>query len=181
MANNAELLKVLELASQRLQHHHNALWEEEKHYSWWIYIIFAGLIYLYFELPSVKLLVEWQRALLMGLGSLFGIFISFMGFNVIRREGEYFYEAIRICNHTIATLKFDQPMPNQEGSGPNALMPQGKLRDQANLPLRKLVVSVFKGNDRKGLGIRDCFQLTFLITALLFLGFGVFSIITLLN
>ena len=85
MSGQQELLKLLEIISQRIQHHHDSLWEEAKHYSWWIYIIFAGLIYLYIRLPEFTLLEPCERALLMAFGSAFGIFISIMGFNAFRQ------------------------------------------------------------------------------------------------
>ncbi len=47
MATKTELLKHFELANQRIRYHHDSLWEEEKHYSWWVYILLAGLIYIY--------------------------------------------------------------------------------------------------------------------------------------
>jgi len=190
MTSDPELLKLLELASQRLQHHHDALWEEEKHYSWWVYIIFAGLIYLYFKLPPVTLLVPWQKALIMGLGSLFGCFISLMGYNVVRREGEFFHKAIQIYNDTAKVLKIHERVPK-------AIV---TIQPQANKSFCELIRSAFltardslcgfltkclkkKLNKRKrkpenNLGIRDFFQLTFLITALLFIVFGTFSVLT---
>lgn len=183
MASNPELLKLLELVFQSRQHYHSTLWEEEKHYSWWVYIIFAGLIYLYFKLlPPVTLLVPWQKALIMGLGSLFGFFISIVGHKVVRRESEYFYEARQMYDRIIIALRLNQPMPDPYSS--ESFFPYQVrvedwkcVRSQANKPLHKLIGGLFKRN----LGIRDHFQLSFLVAALLFAGFGIFSIITLLN
>jgi hypothetical protein len=159
MSDQQELLKLLEIASQRVQHCHDALWEEAKHYSWWVYIIFAGLIYLYFKLPEFTLLEQWQQALLMYLGSAFGVFISIMGFNAVRLESKYFKDA-RCVRHCI--------LAKLEGVDQSIKEKFDPVKDK-------------KGEDKGGFGIRCGFELTFIITALLFAGFGVFSVLTLLN
>jgi len=156
MSEQQELLKLLEIISQRVQHCHDALWEEAKHYSWWVYIIFAGLIslYLYFRLSENALLEAWQQALLMGLGNAFGVFISVMGFNAIRLESKYFKDARRMRNCILADLKgVDQ-----------------SIKEKFD-PVK----------DKEGFGIRSGFKLTFLITAFLFLLFGILSVLTLLS
>ena len=154
MSGQQQLLKLLEIISQRVQHCHDALWEEAKHYSWWIYIIFAGLIYLYFKLPLFTILEPWQRALLMGFGSAFGAFISIMGFNAVRLESKYFKDARQMRNRILADLKeVDQSI--KENFDPV--------------------------KDKEGFGIRSGFKLTFIITAILFLCFGIFSVVTLLQ
>ncbi len=152
MSGQQELLKLLEIISQRVQHHHDALWEEAKHYSWWIYIIFAGLIYLYFKIPLFTILEPWQRALLMGFGNAFGAFISIMGFNAIRLESKYFKNARQMRNRILADL------------------------EEVDQSIKKDFDPV---EDKKGFGIRSGFQLTFIITVILFIGFGIFSVITL--
>jgi len=155
MSGQQELLKLLEIISQRVQHCHDALWEEAKHYSWWVYIIFAGLIslYLYFRLSGDALLEPWQRALLTGLGSAFGVFISVMGFNAIRLESKYFKAARQMRNRILTALEEVDQSIKQDFD-----------------PVK----------DKEGFGIRRGFQLTFIITALLFVVFGVFSVVTLL-
>ena len=184
MSGQQELLKLLEVTSQRVQHHHDALWEEEKHYSWWIYIIFAGLIYLYLRLPAFTLLEPCQRALLMGLGSAFGVFISIMGYHVVRRESEFFYKARHMRNRILAALELDQSITQDFD----------RVKDEANEPLLKLFSKAFetllhvsvirkptKRNSKNSFGIRDGFQLTFIRTAFLFIGFGTFSVVTLVQ
>jgi hypothetical protein len=69
----------------RLWKHHNALWEEEKHYSWWIYIILAGIIFI--ALSDASWLI---KIVLVFLGSLLGLFISVVGYLVIKRESQRF-------------------------------------------------------------------------------------------
>ncbi|MDH5782035.1 MAG: hypothetical protein OEZ07_05655, partial [Dehalococcoidia bacterium] len=109
------------------------------------------------------------------------IFISLMGYVVVRRESQYFHKAIQIYNRTIIALGLNQPMPHPSGNSPISLMPPIDIQDfdsvksKANKPLHELIASVFKRN----LGIRDCFQLTFVISALLFIVFCIFSVIAL--
>jgi hypothetical protein len=154
MSGQQELLKLLEIISQQIQYHHESLWEEAKHYAWWIYIIFAGLIYLYLGLSGFKLLEPCQQALIMGLGNAFGLFISIMGFNAVRLESKYFKAARQRRNRILAALKnVDQSIK--------------KDFDPAE--------------DKGGFGIRRGFQLTFIITALFFVGFGIFSVVTLVR
>ncbi len=178
MLGDPELLKFLAIASERLRRHHNSLWEEEKHYSWWIYIIFAGLIFLYIN----QSLALSNKLTLIILGTLFGIFISLIGYNVVRRESEYFHEAFQIYDRTTKALGLDQPMPTLGDSDLTSLVRPVNVKDfnsvksQANKSLRQLII----GASRRKLGIRDCFQLTFVTMALLFIVFGIFSAITLL-
>ena len=152
MSGQQELLKLLEIISQRIQHHHDSLWEEAKHYSWWIYIIFAGLIYLYIRLPEFTLLEPCERALLMAFGSAFGIFISIMGFNAVRLESKYFKDARQMRNCILSALEVDQSIKKDFD------------------PVK----------DKEGFGIRRGFKLTFIITAILFLCFGILTVVTLL-
>jgi len=177
MANNPELLKHLELASQRLRHHHSALWEEEKHYTWWVYVVFGALIFIY----ANQFLDTCQKIIVIGFGSVFGLLMSIIGFHVVRREGEQFHEALQEYHRTVIALGLNRPFPRPDGGEPINLMEGIEKKDfksvksQANKPLHKLIAGVLKG----GLGIRDCFQLIFFISGLLFIGFFFISVITL--
>ena len=200
MAESEDLLKLLEIISQRIQNHHSALWEEEKHYSWWIYIIFAGLIYLYLKLypTSVIFLTPLEKTLIIVAISIFGIFISLMGYHVVRKESEFFYEARQIRARIFAYLNINKSMDAPHCG--KYLLPDSETSVEdfepfilkANKPLRKLFINAIlipfqvsiKSNanrNKRNLGIRDCFQLTFIITAFLFLAFAIFSAITIIN
>jgi len=210
MSGQQELLKLLEVISQRVQHHHDALWEEAKHYSWWIYILLAGLVSLYLNLGSLK---PWVGIPLTVLGNLFGCVLSLIGYNAVRREGKMFHEARQIRARIFVALRLNQPMPKPHER--EFLMPQKdfKIKDfisvksEANKSFLGLwgcaIVSLFstassslcgllarvfkkkpnenKKSNRTNFGIRDGFQLTFLITALLFIALLVVSVITLLR
>jgi hypothetical protein len=43
-----ELIKLLDIANQRVRNHHDALWKEETHYTWLVYILAAGVISIFF-------------------------------------------------------------------------------------------------------------------------------------
>jgi len=180
MVNEPELLRLLEIAAQRVRHHHDALWEEEKHYSWWIYIIFAALIFVYAHRPFVA----WQNVAILTAGSAFGVFICLIGYKVVRRESKYFHEAIQIRDRIIIALGLDQPVARPDGASFTMMPPNqisikdwNSVRSEANKSLRQLAAAIF----RRNLGIRDCFQLTFVITAFCFAAFAIFSGITILN
>lgn len=134
-------MKFLELALQRVRNHQDALWEEEKHYTWWIYAILGMIIFIY---ANQSLCIE-QKMISIALLSLFGIFISIMGCFVVRREGEFFHEATqiynRIYNRTAITFGLDQ-----------------------------------KEDKKRKFGIRDCFQLTFVVSTVIFILIFIFSV-----
>lgn len=203
MEKESKLLKLLELVSQRIADHRDALWEEEKHYTWWIYIIFGGLIYIF---VNDYLCLQWKMVLIT-LGSLFGVFISLTGYNVIRRESEQFHLARQIYARTVIALGLNQPIPRPNGCNHLLLMPEDEIKEEdfesvscANKPrdvLRSALVEILPDtwNLKKKLkdkltdacktyekfGIRDAFQLTFLISASFFTIVSFISVLTLLR
>ena len=158
MAEDNETSRLLlRISSERIQQHRNALWEEEKHYTWWIYVIFGALIYIY----SNQSLAAQDRVVLLIGASGFGFFISLLGYGVVRREGNQFYSARKKYYYVMARLK----EPSQQ-------------IEEANKSLCGLTKSVgrtirYWKND---LSIRDCFQLTFIVSAILFVAFAIFAI-----
>jgi len=176
MENNPKLLKLLELASQQWRQHLENLWQEEKHYTWWIYIIFIGLFYI----NSINQLDKPYKTVLIALGSLFGVFVSVMGYVVVRRESVFFHEAYETYKRTAIVLGLNQPIPSPNFYKPIKLMELQRMREfgdelkeKANKPLKKLLASPFKKQKRKDFSIRDCFQLGFIVVALLFIVFGI--------
>jgi hypothetical protein len=109
MSDEQQLLqKYLEIISERERHFHESLWEEEKHYTWWVYILFAGLIYLYTS-HGVCNIVKF--ILILGL-SIFGIWICLAAINAIRREGRDFCIAHQMFQRAIISLGLDKWNPN---------------------------------------------------------------------
>lgn len=163
MPDNQVLLKYLEVISQRVRHHHDALWEEEKHYSWWVYIIFAGLIYLY-----TSDIHACYKLVLIVVASLFGVYLSVAALIVIYKEGEYFHEARQLYARTAIALGLNESQPNLPEN--KSLGPTVKCQDFDDVKSQA---------NKCDFGIRHFFRLTFKVAILLFIGFIIFSAITL--
>jgi hypothetical protein len=196
------------LWTQRLHHHHRTLWEEEKHYTWWIYIIFAALILVYAnkDIASVWRVIlifggtafgificligytvvrmeaiEWyttdeivKRAML---------YLKLYDVKVEDEGGKMFPLIPRPQIRDFATFK-------QTGKKVEQKKTMGDLflglifAAYSKLPLthsfRVWMRRILGGRvQRVELGIRDYFQITFLISAALFLAFMIFSCLTL--
>mgnify|MGYP006865022285 CR=1 FL=1 len=201
------LRALLEHAQQRMWHHHNALWEIEKHYTWWIAGLLSGLVLLY----GNDKLCHAQRLILVSLGSLFGAFMARMAWIVARREGVFFMEAMRSTHNTLLALGLQDKvkLPSRPGGADDAegeavqLMPDLEactdwktIGASSNRPWRELLKSlkldfvhclfqlvrpqkkVFP-DEKSKIGVRDAFLLVFLVAAFLFLVFFVFAWVTL--
>lgn len=172
-----EKLKILELSHTLRKHYHDALWEEEKHFTWWISIIFPSLILIY----ANSQLCALQKILIIIPISLFGIFLSYTGFHVVRRESIGFTLYQETFNRTSKALGLH--MPNQKLSD-IPLMPDyplnenfEKAKDMTNKSITDLLKNLII--KRTNLGIRDCFQLVFIFSGLLFVLFDLFTFWTL--
>lgn len=179
MEDRQELLKVLEMSQALRKYYHDALWEEEKHFTWWVSIVFPSLVFVY-----SSQLYAWQKAAVITVGSLFGIFLSFTGYIVVRKEGMYFRDALETFCRTSIALGLHEPREHISDSNRRlALMPEypvsesfEKARGKANKPFTRLLSGIFRP---KTLGVRDCFQLVFVVSGLLFFVFGTFTWLTL--
>ncbi|MBN1862110.1 MAG: hypothetical protein JW790_00485 [Dehalococcoidales bacterium] len=110
MAEIENWLKYLEIISQRVRHHHDALWEEEKHYSWWIYPILAGTVWV---LASKQLQSNpcLQAMIVIGACSI-GIYLSWAAFMTIRREHKLFTNWLNLQSAIEKELKERKAIPN---------------------------------------------------------------------
>ena len=191
MDKREEDLKILEISQWVRKHHNDALWEAEKHFTWWVSIVFPSLILVYTNAQLCPL----QKAVLITLGSLFGIFLAIIGFVVVRKEGEYFKESIETVNRTSQALGLNKP-PSIIFGPTLPLMPDYEIsesfeeaRNKANKKFMCLLRSILPHRstpDEKGrtdcdrnLGIRDCFQLVFVFSGLLFFFICIITWITL--
>jgi len=80
-------MEFYKLTSDLRSHFHDALWEEEKHYTWLISILLGVIV-----LVTVRLNVgteELKLLIVFGLSYIGGIF-SKIAFNVIKEESQYF-------------------------------------------------------------------------------------------
>lgn len=70
--------------------HHDALWEEEKHFSWWVYSVFAG-IFLVFSNTGLTLSLKIILTILL---SISGIKLCHSALDIINSEQTYFTSAL---------------------------------------------------------------------------------------
>ena len=182
MEDRQELLKILEISQSLRKYYHNALWEEEKHFTWWVSIIFSALVFVY----SSSQLCAQQKVVVITMGSLFGIFLSSIAWFVVRKEGKYFREAIETFNRTIIALGLHEKTQSDTSDPIKkfALMQKYPIsesfedaQDNANKPFWRLLLA---GICRpKTLGIRNFFQLIFIASGLLLLVFLIYTWLTL--
>ncbi len=177
-----ELIKLLDFANQRVRHHHDALWKEETHYTWLVYILAAGVIYIFF-ISGVCWPLKAGIAVLL---SMIGICVCLVGYSVVRKEGRYFHEALQIRNRLNCALGLDKRIkiepdfnemliPNKD----TEIKDWNDVESEANKCLRQLLKGIFRPNSTKPtpMGIRDYFQITLLLPILLFVAMIILSII----
>jgi len=173
-----ELIKLLDITNQRIRHHHDALWKEETHYTWLVYIITAGVVFIAFASPACWIL---KASIITTLG-IIGSFICYFAYRVVRREGQFSHEALQIRNRLNCAIGLNQPI-KIEPNGEEIMIPtkDTEIKDwnvvesKANKPLGNLVKGVFKPGSMD-MGIRDWFQITLLLPVLLFVSMIILSI-----
>lgn len=148
----------LQIAQSLRDYHHKALWEEEKHFTWLVSIIFTANVLL---LTTDKLNLI-NRFLLIFLVSLIGLVICLIAFQVVRSESRNFQVALGrfIIEHNKC---FENPR-----------LPEVSMADPNRRPL-DLILSGLRGQ----VSIRDSFQLVFVLFFLLFTLGAVGSLIAL--
>lgn len=151
-----ELFEVLQVAEARRRYHHNALWEEQKHFTWWVALIVPAVVGLHLQGPDM--LSHAQKAGLMVTGCALGIVIACIAIYVISREAKSFRKTVLTVNRAAHALGLDQPQAYNEG--PLALLPAYPLREQ-DFP--------------REFGVRHAFQFMFFVAILLFLGLAVWA------
>jgi hypothetical protein len=172
-----DFIKLLDIANQRIRHHHDALWKEETHYTWLVYILAAGVIYIFF-ISGVSWPLKAGIAILL---SVIGICVCLIGYSVVRKEGRYFHEAIQIRNRLNRAIGLDKRI-KIELDFDEMLLPRKdteiknwhEVRCKANKPLKELLGGLFKWDS---MVIRDWFQITLLFPILIFVIMIVLSII----
>lgn len=182
MIEKNELMKFFEMSQEFRKYNHSALWEEEKHFTWWISIIFTALILVFLS----NELSDLQESVIITIGSIFGIFLSLFGYIVIRKEGIYFTDALETFCRTAKALELHKlGKQKSESTIRTPLMPEYPInesfeeaRNKANKSLPRLLKEIFKP---KMLGIRDCFQLIFVISGFIFFVFCILSWLSFMN
>jgi hypothetical protein len=151
-------ISKLNIADSRRKYHHNALWEEEKHFTWLVSLILSAELFLF---TSDRIVYRTRLTVAIAI-ALLGTLISAVALIVLRKESSYFHHANK---------DFVEEF--------NLLFPQGRLsmtssRGPNRNPL-SLLVHFFRGS----LGVRDAFQFIFVIFALTFAAILVVSVVLL--
>ena len=155
-----ELFKILEIAEARRRYHHNALWEEQKHFTWWVALIAPAVVGLHLQKGDI--LSEAQKAGLMLTGCALGILVAGIAIYVISREGRVFRETLLAINRAGHALALDEPKTYQALIGqPLAIFPAYPLQEE-DFPSE--------------LGVRGAFRFMFLAAILLFIGLAVWAV-----
>src|SRR4051794_19186726 len=135
-----QAIELLKIAQTIRDYHHRALWEEERHFTWLLWILITGMagVFLVSNLDKPT-----KAAVVLGFASL-GATFSLLAYRVVRREGVYFHDAnIRFM------LAHARCYPEMD------LLP---LAAAANKPVLKLLWVALSGRA----GVRDIFQLIFI-------------------
>ena len=139
-------LAKLDIAFRIWAHHHNSIWEEQKHFMWLISIVLSAQLLVL----TSNAVPQPGRTVLAVTGSLVGVLLALTGLSVQRREGFYFWKASAQLFVEYNEIFRDRPM--------------GNLPPSPNKTLISLVVAFFTGRA----GVRDSFQVLFLCFMLVF-------------
>jgi hypothetical protein len=120
--------------------HHAALWEEEKHFTWLNSLILSAQLLLF---NSEKIPFKFRFSLILVV-SLLGVLASRIALRVIRKEGEYFCNAL-----------------NRFVDEHNSIFPDKQL-PPAPTPPNKSYPTLLKSFLLGQVGVRDAFQVVFL-------------------
>ena len=137
---NNDDVKKLDLAHNIREFHHKSLWEEEKHFTWWVSILLSAQIIVY----TSNSLFNRDKLIFVFIGSLIGIFLCIIAFRTLRKEGEYFHTALSKFVEEYNAIYVAPSLP--------------KVPEMANKDIPQLIKSFFTGK----VGVRDCFQILFL-------------------
>ena len=109
-------VQLLEQAKARFKHIHDALWKEETHYTWLIYILAAGVIFIF----SSELSPFFKFVVVSAL-SFLGVIVCIIAYNVIWRESQYLDEAIESRKRYMKLLPitYHEAYPESAGNSPD--------------------------------------------------------------
>ena len=158
-ARKKRLWRELAESRQWAQHYHRALWDEERHYSWWISIILPALAIVY-ATPNLTVLVKQA---VVTAGAAVGLILALAAQHVVRIEGRNYIKAMWRHDALVRLLELDSPR-DVPGLGRTSLYEAGFVgianHRRAVLDGDRLV------RGRGGvlhvrIGIRSSFRLTF--------------------
>lgn len=187
MANDSDLLRFLEISQKRIENQHSVLWKVEAHYTWLVYIIAGAVGYFWLKESSDF------RDLIIPILSGLGLALSLIGYYVVRLEGEYLHEDHQIYSRAVAQLyhlhwshpKKELEIKEWSEVKKDANKCFGLLLASVILNITLIIpVSILLSRSQSGrtsdlfkkfrLSVRDAFQITLLLAALLFILFIVY-------
>ena len=133
-----------------------------------VYILVAGTIYIFGFSRLNDVLVALVNIPL----SLVRIFVCLMGYSVVRKEGRFFYEAMQVRNRLYDAIGINNGTDIQLELIPEEhieIFSWRDTREKANNPFILLFLRAINPVKWKSLGIRDWFQVTLLLSILLFI------------
>ena len=168
-------LQYLQIASTTVNRHHGALWEEEKHYTWWISVLFAAALATYLA-PSLS---PVEQAVPMLCVAVVGCLMSLAAYRVISLEGQYFSEARQSYVRALKSLGISQVYIDDQAVelAPGLqIIPFAETRSRGNRGGWRLIQAM-RPLAMNPLGIREVFKLTFVGSFIAFLLMGIATIV----
>jgi len=148
---------MLLLITRIRQSHHDAIWEEQKHFTWLLSIIFSAQAVV---LAGTELSAP-DKAIIISIASVVGILIALIGFRAQRIEGVYYHRA-----NTHFAKEF------------LAVYPDAEEPHHSQAP-NKAVLALIKSAITGSAGVRDYFQIIFIAFFAVFTAIAIYAYISL--
>lgn len=157
--DDTRLMELLKVFEERSRHTHQTIWEVEKHFTWWVYVVFGAIA----AVVLTDVLTSRQKefiALLLGLA---GTFMAFIGYRVLTLESIYFDELRDIWRRIFFLLSeppgFAATMGQPNGVNLKLVLPSNYfLTTPQTPPTRGL----------QGFGVRRAFQTVMVMAGVAF-------------
>ena len=156
-SESATSMEKLDLLLKIRQGHHDAIWEEQKHFTWLISIILSGQFVIF---AGVQI-ASTQKIALVVVSSLVGILFAVVGFRTQRIEGVYFTNANAAFNEASRAAFRTAESPWK--------------RSNPNRTIRDLILAIFTNKS----GVRDYFQFLFLSFIAIFAATAIYACVVL--
>lgn len=168
-----DLWKHLSESREWVLMYHGALWEEERHYAWWVSIILPALLVAYVA-PGIA--SDTKRVIVIA-GALIGLILSLLAQHIVHIEGNNFSRAM--WRHEAAARAVGLTVPRKvEGLGNEVQLYQAAYagitsEDAAEAAGNKLV-RIRRGKRGARMGIRSSFRLTFILFVVVYIALMAF-------
>lgn len=149
-------LKKIEIAQTIVNKHHSALWEAQKHFTWWLSILLSAQLITY----TSDTLNSLSKTIFVTIIGIVGIFICRIAFLSLTRESEYYCEAFNRYRKAFNDIYTDHPITRPAST--------------ANPSLVELFRLFLKGKLR----IREGFNLVFYVFGFVFFIITIYTILS---